>query len=213
MPLITFEGLDASGKSTQLQLLQLYLAQLGYEVVCTRESGGTGLGVEIRQLVQERHDLIIHPLSEALLYAADRAQHVSELMRPALQRGAYVLCDRYIDSSLAFQGVSLPLAVIREINALATENLAADLTFLCDLGVSTARERLQQRETAPDRIELRDHSYHEQVRRIYLEIAASDPGRICVLDTSASVESVAEIVKNRVKTRFGIDDGNPIYQE
>lgn len=205
MPFITFEGVDAAGKSTQINLLQMFLESAKHDVICTKESGGTTLGEEIRQLVQQRHDLSIHPLSEALLYAADRAQHVNEVIRPALARGAFVLCDRYIDSSLAYQGVALPRQVIREINKLATSGLEADLTILLDLDVNTAKERMLLRGMSKDRIEARDDAYHESVRRLYLELADEFPDRIYKVDGSNSMEESAYLIRRKVIDCFGIN--------
>ena len=202
MPFITFEGLDGSGKSTQLNLLHQKLSLAGHEVLCTKEAGGTPLGAAVRNLVQMRQDITIHPLTEALLYAADRAQHVSELVRPALASGVYVLCDRYIDSSLAFQGAVLPVELVRDINRLATAGLQPELTILLDVDVTTSRQRLIARNVPLDRIETRDEPYHDTVRSIYLSLAREEPQRFLVLPAAQSISYLADTIWNQVVKRF-----------
>ncbi|MCL2497580.1 MAG: dTMP kinase [Symbiobacteriaceae bacterium] len=204
MPFITFEGLDAAGKSTQIGRLQRRLLAQGLQVVCTRESGGTPLGRELRALVQERRDLQIAPLAEAFLYATDRAQHISELVRPALEQGAFVISDRYIDSSLAFQGVYLPLELISAINQLATAGLQPELTILCDLDVTTSRQRLQSRLAPLDRIESREDAYQERVRGIYLQLARENPERILMVNAAQKEEEQEALIWDAVVQRFRV---------
>ena len=204
MPFVTFEGIDASGKTTQLTLLAEKLRIAGQKVVCTREAGGTPLGMEIRQLVQVKHNMVIGTLAEALLYAADRAQHLEEVVRPALESQVFVLSDRYVDSSLAFQSVNFDLETVRQINQLATAGLLPELTILCDVDVETSRQRLLLRDTAFDRIESRDWSYHLQVRKVFLQLAKEEPLRFIVVDGKESKETIAEVIWQQVQARFRV---------
>lgn len=202
MPFISFEGIDATGKTTQIQQLSQRLQRAGQQVVCTRETGGTPLGMELRKLVQLRHDLSIAPLTEVLLYAADRAQHLAEVVNPALQQGFFVVTDRYVDSSLAFQGAILPMQLVEQINDLATDSLRPDLTVLLDLDVRVSRTRLLQRSNDLDRIETRDEDYQERVRRHFLLLAEREPQRFMVLPADREREALAEAIWQEVERRF-----------
>ena len=202
MPFISFEGIDASGKTTQLKTLAQNLDERNLPTITTREAGGTELGKAIRNLVQDSHNLEIHPLSEALLYAADRAQHLSELVCPALAENYFVLTDRYVDSSLAFQGAQLSMQLIRDINLLATGGLQTDLTILLDLPGEVAATRLKQRGIALDRIEQRGTAYQERVRSVYLDLAKAQPARFLVLDARLSEKQLAELIWHEVNKRF-----------
>ena len=202
MPFISFEGIDASGKTTQLKILAQNLLEQNLPTITTREAGGTELGKAIRNLVQDSHDLEIHPLSEALLYAADRAQHLSELVCPALAKNYFVLTDRYVDSSLAFQGAQLSMQLIRDINQLATGGLQTDLTILLDLPGEVAATRLTERGIALDRIEQRGTAYQERVRLVYLGLANEQPTRFLVLDARLSEKQLAELIWQEVSKRF-----------
>lgn len=197
---ITLEGGDGSGKSTQSALLAGWLEQQGRNIVVTREPGGTDLGDEIREIVLHRRGHIA-PRAEALLYAADRAQHIATKVRPALERGDVVLQDRYLDSSVAYQGAGRVLAPdeVRALSLWAAENLLPDLTILLDLDVTVGRDRLRAR-TKYDRLEDEEHDFHERVRRAYLELAAAEPGRFLVLDATRDVESLAAAIRDRVRT-------------
>jgi dTMP kinase len=199
---ITFEGIDGCGKSTQLRLLASVLRLRQADVVSTREPGGTPLGQTLRHALLEAEGPV-DPLAELLLYAADRAQHVRSLVRPALSSGHVVLSDRYADATVAYQGAGRGFEpqLIDQIVALATGGLKPDLTLLFDLPVAQARERASHRTRngrAGDRLESEDAAFHERVREAYLKIAAAEPGRVRVIDASRSVEethaSVNEIV-------------------
>jgi dTMP kinase len=200
---ITLEGGDGSGKSTQAALLEQWLTELGRTVVRTREPGGTDAGVEIREIVLH-HRGDIAPRAEALLYAADRAHHVETLVRPALARGEVVLQDRYIDSSVAYQGAGRVLDPdeIRRLSLWATGGLLPDLTILLDLDETTARERLDTSRTRYDRLEAEKGEFHARVRRAYLELAAAEPERFLVVDASRPVEEIAADIRQRLSPRL-----------
>jgi dTMP kinase len=198
---ITLEGGDGSGKSTQAAELERWLLEQGREVVRTREPGGTDFGVEVREIVLH-HRGDITPRAEALLYAADRAHHIMTKVRPALERGAVVLQDRYIDSSLAYQGAGRDLGIdeVRRLSTWATGGLLPDLTVLLDLDEDAARLRLDASRTRYDRLEAEKSAFHRRVREVYLELAAAEPDRFLKLDATASVSSLADSIRARVST-------------
>ena len=195
---ITFEGIDASGKSTQLRMLASHLRLLGHEVVATREPGGTPLGVRVRSLVLDAEEQV-DPLAELLLYAADRAQHVRTLVRPALESGHVVLSDRYADATAAFQGAGrgFPDEIISELIALATGGLMPDLTLVFDVTVEESQRRAARRAhhgDSPDRLDAEDAAFHTRVRDAYLRLAAADPDRVKIVDAAGSVEETHSAV-------------------
>ena len=196
---ITLEGGDGSGKTTQAELLGAWLVESGRTVVRTREPGGTEVGVEVREIVLH-HRGDIDPRAEALLYAADRAHHVATVVRPALARGDVVLQDRYIDSSVAYQGAGrvLDAQAVRGLSEWATEGLAPDLTILLDLDAASARTRLDDARTRYDRLEAEASEFHDRVRGAYLEIADAEPDRFLVVDASLPVEEIAAAIRARV---------------
>ncbi|WP_349903351.1 dTMP kinase [Parafrigoribacterium humi] len=197
---ITLEGGDGSGKSTQAELLSAWLTNAGHTVMRTREPGGTDLGVELREIVLHRRGDIA-PRAEALLYAADRAHHIATKVRPALERGEVVIQDRYLDSSVAYQGAGRILdgAEVRNLSLWATEGLLPDVTILLDLDESVGRARLDRARTRYDRLEAEKIEFHARVRASYLELAAAEPERFLVLDATDSVESIAAAVRVRVE--------------
>ena len=197
---ITFEGGDGSGKSTQIQSVRDWFESRGREVVVTREPGGTELGTEIRRLVQNGPE-DVDARTEALLYAADRAYHVATVIRPALERGAVVLGDRYIDSSLAYQGAARSLGVdeIASLSAWATRGLYPSLTFLLDLPPEVGARR---RTDAPDRMERESMDFHERVRHQYLRLADAEPDRIVVIDAVGTVDEVFSEIRGVLVERF-----------
>ena len=198
---ITFEGGDGVGKSTQSRLLAQWLEGLGREVVLTREPGGTPMGREIRQLVQHR-DEHVDERAEALLFAADRAQHIATLVRPALERGAVVLQDRYLDSSIAYQGVgrALDAEEIRDLSLWATRGLLPDTTVLLDLDPGVGVNRALGREDAQfDRLEAAGDVFHQRVRQAFLQLAAAEPDRFLVVDAAGTVEQIHAAVRARVE--------------
>jgi len=193
---VTFEGVDGSGKSTQAQLLAERLRSEGREVVLTREPGGTAAGERIREVLLHGEGLA--PWAEASLFAAARAQLVDEVIRPALARGADVVSDRYLDSSLAYQGLARGLGVERvlEVNLLATGGLLPDRTFLILLPPAEAAAR---RGGEPDRIEREGAAFVEEVDRAYREIARVFAQRVVVVDGTLNPEDMAEIVHGQLR--------------
>nr|WP_202129859.1 dTMP kinase [Rathayibacter iranicus] len=196
---VTLEGGDGAGKTTQARLLEEWLAARGETVVRTREPGGTDVGVQIREIVLH-HRGEIDPRAEAMLYAADRAQHIGTLVRPAIERGEVVVQDRYIDSSVAYQGAGrvLDAGEVRALSEWATHDLRPDLTVLLDLDPSLARTRLDSARTRFDRLEAEKEEFHERVRQAFLAIAEADPERFLVVDAALSVSVIAEQVRARV---------------
>jgi dTMP kinase len=188
---VSFEGLDGSGKSTQAERLRERLVAEGHDVVATREPGGTELGEQIRDLVLHGGD--VTPWAEALLYAASRAQHVDEVIRPALERGAAVLCDRYVDSSVAYQGVARGLGLDRvlELNLDAVDGLLPNRTFLLLIDPEQMSARLPGQH---DRLERESDDFHARVDVAYRELASRFPERIVALDGTRPVDELAEEV-------------------
>jgi dTMP kinase len=195
---ITLEGGDGVGKSTQSALLREWLEGQGREVVVTREPGGSELGEEIREIVLHRRGHIA-PRAEALLYAADRAHHVETVVRPALDRGAVVLQDRYLDSSVAYQGAGRVLDAdeIRDLSLWAAQGLLPDLTVLLDLDQASARVRLDAARTRFDRLEAERGEFHERVRHAFLGLADAEPGRFLVVDAGRPREEIAHVIRTR----------------
>jgi len=195
---VTFEGLDGSGKTTQAELLRKRLESEGREVVVTREPGGTELGERIRDLVL--HGGHVSPWAEALLYAASRAQHVEEVIRPAVDRGAWVLCDRYLDSSVAYQGAGRELGVDRvlDLNLAAVGGLLPDRTFLLLLEPDDVASRLDRDH---DRLEREGDDFRRRVDAGYRELAARFPDRIVVLDGTRSPEELSEEIHGALRIR------------
>lgn len=196
---ITLEGGDGSGKTTQSNLLAGWLTEEGHTVVRTREPGGSEVGQLIRDIVLH-HRGDIAPRAEALLYAADRAHHVATVVRPALARGEVVLQDRYLDSSVAYQGAGrvLDATEIRDLSLWAAEGALPDLTVLLDLDPATARTRLDSADKPFDRLEAEKAEFHGRVRDAYLTLADAEPERFLVLDAAASAEEIAALVRARV---------------
>lgn len=196
---ITCEGGDGAGKSTQIARLQAFLEAGGREVVTTFEPGEGELGQELRRLIQHSGD--IHARTEALLYAADRAEHVQRVIAPALARGAVVVCDRYLDSSVAYQGAARQLGTdeIKDLSLWATGGLLPDLTLLFDLDprVGAARQTGE-----PDRLEREPAAFHQRVRENYLEAARAEPKRFAIIDANRSIDEVAAQIRAAVRERL-----------
>ena len=195
------EGGDGAGKSTQAQLLVNALEAAGRAVLRTREPGGTPVGEALRSLVLDHGNGEIDARTEALIFAASRAAHVRQVIRPALAAGAVVVCDRYIDSSVAYQGAGRGLGTdaVRSLNAWATEGLEPDLTVLLDVDPERGRDRRTAGQAAEDRMESEPDAFHLQIRRAFLETAQTDPGRYLVLDAGRPVDELARAVLQRVE--------------
>lgn len=196
---ITFEGGDGSGKTTQAALLERWLREQGRTVVRTREPGGTEVGDLIRDIVLH-HRGDIAPRAEALLYAADRAHHVATLVRPALERGEVVIQDRYLDSSVAYQGAGrvLDAGEVRDLSLWATDGALPDVTVLLDIDPATARGRLDADDKPFDRLEAEKAEFHGRVRQAYLRLAEAEPERFIVVDATLAVEAIAETIRERI---------------
>lgn len=199
--LVSFEGGDGAGKSTQSRLLGAWVEGLGREVVLTREPGGTALGQVLRDAVL--HGDHVDARTEALLYAADRAHHVASLVRPALERGAVVITDRYLDSSVAYQGSGRDLGAdeVEQLSVWATRGLMPVLTVLLDLDPVLGRSRLTG---DPDRLERAGDDFHRRTRQAFLDRAAADPRRWLVLDATAPVEEIAARTRARLAPLLGV---------
>ncbi len=209
---VVFEGGEGAGKSTQLAGLAERLRDEGRDVVVTREPGATGIGERIRSLVLDTAvDEAPSPRAEALLYAADRAHHVATVVRPALVRGAVVISDRYVDSSLAYQGAgrTLPVDEVSWLSSWATGGLKPDLVVLLDVDPGTGLSRVAARNQAADRLEAESVAFHERVRYAFLDLAAADPKRYLVLDAARPADEIAERVARRVKDLLGASGANP----
>lgn len=201
---ISVEGIDGVGKSTQMGLLEQFLTEAGREVVRTFEPGGTELGQEIRHLLLHRKGHVA-PRAEALLYAADRAHHVATKVRPALEQGQVVLTDRYLDSSVAYQGAgrALDATEVRAISMFAVQNLLPQLTILLDLPAHQALARRDQTGTEPDRLESEKVEFFESVRQAFLQMASAEPERWIVIDAAQSVDAMQQQIRARVAQLLG----------
>jgi dTMP kinase len=203
---ITFEGIEGSGKSTQIKLLTGELNRRGVPWLLTREPGGPPISEAVRKILLKPEFCEMLPETELLLYMASRAQHTGEWILPALKEGRMVLCDRYYDSTVAYQGAARDLdqAWISQLTLFSTYNTVPDLTFLLDLPVSEGFKRIGERSL--DRLEREDVSFHERVRAQYLEIARQEPERYIVLDGTAPVEDLRRVILTRVLDRIGVND-------
>jgi dTMP kinase len=213
--LIVFEGVEGSGKTTQLQRCLDWLQGSGLgsavgetiPLVLTREPGGTALGLGLRRLLLESSSSPLHDRAELLMYAADRAQHVEEFLQPQLARGAIILCDRYTDSTVAYQGYGrgLDLALIEQLNQIATGGLQSDLTLWLDIDAEVGLQRAKKRGSA-DRIEQADLDFHRRVQQGFTQLAASHPERIIRIDASKSEQEVhlaiQEILRQKLRTWY-----------
>jgi len=208
---ITFEGIEGSGKSTQIALLANYLTARGVRYVLTREPGGTLIGDQIRKILLDPANRVLDPAAELLLYAASRAQHLREIIVPALAGGANVLCDRFSDATLAYQGYGrgLNIEMIRALDRIVTAGMRPDLTLLFDIeaasGIARARGRNNSRGLeAEARFENEELAFHERVRQGYLALLAQEPERIQVVDASSSAEAIQAKVRKILDERLRI---------
>ncbi len=202
---ITFEGPDGSGKTTQIKLLKEFLTAQGLEAVLTREPGGTKIGELIRGILLDRDNEEMVPMTETLLYAAARAQHVEQVIRPALLRGTSVICDRFTDSSIAYQGYGRRLGdAVRIINQFAVKECLPDVTFLMKVDPAVGKKRIQAGEQ--DRLEREKIEFHNEVFRGYMELADSEPERIVRIDASRRIEDIAEEIQTAVRRLLSGDE-------
>lgn len=210
--LIALEGGDGAGKSTQAEALAEWIRAKGHEVVLTREPGATPVGKRLRSILLDVSSAGLSHRAEALLYAADRAEHVDTVVRPALERGAVVVSDRYIDSSVAYQGAGRDLSPteIARINRWATNGLVPHLTVLLDVSPEIARERFTE---APDRLESEPAEFHARVRSGFLALAAADPGRYLVVDAGQEAEAVTTVVRHRLDQMLPLSEAEVKAQE
>ena len=201
MPFITFEGLDGSGKSTLIKLLAESLQSQGKSVFLTREPGGSSLGPELRSILLRTKGPAPCPEAELLIYEADRAQHVLEIIQPRVAQGEWVLSDRFADSSLIFQGEGRGLNKddIRWLNAFATKGTQPDVTFLLDCPVELSFSRRAKRKA--DRFEQEEQAFHERVRKGFLDLARSEKKRFVILDATQEPEELLKHVQDKLQTR------------
>jgi dTMP kinase len=195
--LVTFEGIEGSGKSTQIELTRAYVEEQGYTCLVTKEPGGSPLGEEIRGFLLDRGDLRIDPLTELFLIEADRAEHVAEVIRPALDDGRTILCDRYTDATIAYQGYArgLEIAAINQMNHWATGGLTPHCTIVLDCPVAVGMARAK----GEDRFEREGKRFHEQVREGYLRIARQEPQRVKVVSGEGEQTAIQEEIRRIIR--------------
>lgn len=189
---ITLEGGDGAGKSTQIDNIKRYFEERRYDVLISREPGGTHIGEKLRDILLDRSNSEMDDVTEMLVYAASRAQHVSELIKPSLDEGKVVICDRYVDSSLAYQGYGRELgSIVKDVNDVATRGLLPDITFWLDLDPEEGRRRAGN-EGELDRLEVENKDFHTRVRNGFRAICEADPKRVKKIDASESVEEMKQ---------------------
>ncbi len=193
---ITLEGIEGSGKSTIARRLAEDLRKAGHSVVLTREPGDTPVGQHIRKLLLDPEQRGMHPLTEVLLYLADRAEHVHKVILPALERGEIVICDRFSDSTIAYQGFArgLDVETLRQLDSIARDDIMPDLTIILDLDVTIGLKR-NSRANKRDRFELEEVEFHERVRKGFHAIAEENPERVRIVDASMEIEEVYKEVR------------------
>ncbi len=200
---ITFEGTDGSGKTTQIKLLEEYMQKKGCEVVLSREPGGTRISEIIRELILDPQNKEIVPLTEMILYAASRAQHVAEVIEPAVENGKVVICDRYVDSSYAYQGGGrgMDLKIIADVNRIAVNGTVPDITFFLDIDPEiSVRRRINS--TGADRIEQEKLDFHRRVYDGYKKLSILYPERIKTIDAAGSIEEISSEIKDYINELF-----------
>jgi dTMP kinase len=203
--LIVFEGVEGCGKTSQMQLCSEWLESLGVSVLVTREPGGTELGLHLRRLLLEKsEDKPVAEVTELLLYAADRSQHVEQELKPNLAAGKYILCDRYTDSTIAYQGYgrALNMSLINQLNNIATGGLESDLTIWLDVDVEVGLSRKLSDKVRLDRIEQETIAFHRRVQQGYAHLAASHPSRIVRVDGSLSKEAVQQVIQEILRVHL-----------
>lgn len=200
---ITFEGPDGSGKTTQIENIKSFLSAKGYQAIVTREPGGTPISEIIRQIILDKNNTEMDYMTEALLYAAARAQHVSQVIKPALEQGKTVICDRFMDSSIVYQGYGRKLGdSVRIINEFAVRGCLPDITFLLKVDPSVGKERIKEEEQ--DRLELERMEYHNEVYKGYMELEELYPDRIIGIDASGSIAEISEKIQSHIERIINI---------
>ncbi len=196
---VVFEGGDGAGKSTQVKQLTEKLTKLNETVVLTREPGGTELGKKIREILLDQNEFEVSPRMEALLFAADRSINMSQIIKPALEKGNVVIADRHIDSSIAYQGVGRGLGAqtIEEISRWAVQGIVPDLTVLLDVDANTGQSRLQTK----DRLDRESNDFHTKVNQAFRDLAKANPDRYIVIDAAKPVEEISDLVFNAYKAK------------
>jgi dTMP kinase len=208
--LITLEGIEGSGKTTQIDYIAAYLQNSGLDYIITKEPGGTVLGAKIRSILLDPENVNIHPMTELLLYAADRVQHIKELITPMIEAGKVVICDRFHDSTTVYQGFTrgIDVTLIQRLNSLVLEGLVPDITFVLDLdpeiGLQRAWRQIKNgsRSESETRFENEKLQFHESVRNGYLELARQEPDRFVVVDASADPSNVWDQIFNQLEKCF-----------
>lgn len=203
---ITFEGIDGSGKTTQLSGIAEYLENQGKEVLKLREPGGTLIGEQIRTILLSRGNMAMSVETELMLFAAARAQLVREVIEPALAEGKWVLCDRFMDSTTVYQGYGrqIDLQLIGQLNSIAVGRCKPDLTLLFDLSVEAAGARLAARSDKSDRLDLESKAFAERIRKGYLELASAEPSRFKIIDAERSSADIEKQIKSILREGIGI---------
>jgi len=198
---VTFEGIEGSGKTTIAKRTSEHLIGEGYNAIFTREPGGTKIGREIRRLLLDPENSGIHPVTELLLYFADRSEHVRKVISPALKRGDIIICDRFSDSTLAYQGFGrgIDIDMLNDLDRIARDGVKPDLTFVFDLDVRTGLQR-NILINKSDRFEMEEIAFHERVRKGYLRIAEKEPDRVRVIDALQPLDSVWEEIRVIIKS-------------
>lgn len=197
---ITFEGVEGSGKTTQINMLHAHLLRKKLDVVATHEPGGTRIGEEIRRILLDPSFKEMHSMTETILYAADRAQHFNEVIKPALDAGKMVICDRFIDSTLAYQGVArrVGMEAVQNLNEWITDDLYPDITFMLEIPYRVGLKRLQERKRGLDRMEGEAQSFHEQVQGAYKTLTKFFPQRFVVLNGADKPENIHHQVMEEI---------------
>lgn len=194
---ITFEGPDGAGKTTQINLLKSFLEESGYDAVLTREPGGTSIGEKIREIILDKDHVEMDYMTEALLYAASRAQHVAEVIKPTIEAGRTVICDRFMDSSIVYQGFGRKLGdCVRIINEFAVNGCMPDITFLLKVEPSVGKCRIKNEDQ--DRLELERIEYHNEVFKAYIELEKQYPERIIGIDSNRNIEEISKEIKEHI---------------
>ena len=198
---ISIEGPDGSGKSTQIELLKKFLMTKGREIIITREPGGTRIGEKIRNILLDREYTEMDYITETLLYAASRAQHVEQVIKPALEKGNVVICDRYVDSSIVYQGIGRQLGeCVKIVNDIAIRGCMPDITFLFKLDPSIGKSRIE----TEDRLEMEEMDYHNKVYNGYLELEKKNPERIKGIDATRDIDVIHEEIKKYIEELISI---------